>query len=37
MTAKEIIAEIKPLGGENYKRVIFNHGVTEPCFGVKKC
>jgi len=35
MTAKEIIAEIKPLGSENYKRVIFNHGVTEPCFGVK--
>jgi 3-methyladenine DNA glycosylase AlkD len=35
MTAKEIIEELKPLGSENYKRVIFNHGVTEPCFGVK--
>ena len=35
MTAKEIIDEIKPLGSENYKRVIFNRGVTEPCFGVK--
>jgi 3-methyladenine DNA glycosylase AlkD len=35
MTAKEILAEIKPLGSEGYKRVIFNHGVTEPCFGVK--
>jgi 3-methyladenine DNA glycosylase AlkD len=35
MTAKEIIAEIKPLGSEGYKRVIFNHGVKEPCFGVK--
>ncbi len=35
MTAKEIIAEIKPLGSDSYKRVIFNHGVKEPCFGVK--
>ena len=35
MTAKDIIAEIKPLGSEGYKRVIFNHGVKEPCFGVK--
>jgi hypothetical protein len=35
MTAKEILAEIKPLGGDGYKRVIFNHGVKEPCYGVK--
>lgn len=35
MTAKEILEEIKPLGSESYKRVIFNHGVKEPCFGVK--
>src|SRR5580765_4725263 len=35
MTAKEILAEIKPLGSDSYKRVIFNHGVKEPCFGVK--
>lgn len=35
MTAKQIIEEIRPLGGEGYKRVIFNHGVREPCFGVK--
>jgi hypothetical protein len=35
MTAKEILAEIKPLGSDGYKRVIFNHGVKEPCFGVK--
>ena len=26
---------MKPLGSEGYKRVIFNHGVREPCFGVK--
>jgi 3-methyladenine DNA glycosylase AlkD len=35
MTAQDILAELKPLGGEGYKRVIFNHGVKEPCFGVK--
>jgi len=35
MTAKEILAEIKPLGSDGYKKVIFNHGVKEPCFGVK--
>jgi len=35
MTAKEILAEIKPLGNDGYKKVIFNHGVKEPCFGVK--
>jgi hypothetical protein len=35
MTAQEILKELKPLGGEGYKRVIFNHGVKEPCFGVK--
>src|SRR4051812_34841730 len=35
MTAKEILEEIRPMGNESYKRVIFNHGVKEPCFGVK--
>jgi hypothetical protein len=35
MTANEILAELKPLGSEGYKRVIFNHGVKDPCFGVK--
>ncbi|MGA2244396.1 MAG: DNA alkylation repair protein [Verrucomicrobiota bacterium] len=35
MTAKKILDEIRPLGSDSYKRVIFNHGVTEPCFGVK--
>jgi len=35
MTAKEILEEIKPLSSESYKRVIFNHGIKEPCFGVK--
>jgi hypothetical protein len=35
MTAKEILAEIKPLGSDGYKRVMVKHGVKEPCSGVK--
>ncbi len=27
--------KLKPLGSDGYKRVIFNHGVKEPCYGVK--
>lgn len=35
MTAKEIIAQLKPLGKESYRRVLTqNHGVREPVFGV---
>src|SRR6266511_1649594 len=35
MTAEEILAEMKPLGRESYKRLLFNnYGVKEPCFGV---
>jgi 3-methyladenine DNA glycosylase AlkD len=35
MTAAEILNELKPLGSDSYKRVIFKHGVAEPCYGVK--
>ena len=35
MTAKDILAELKPLGSESYKRVMSKHGVREPFFGVK--
>jgi 3-methyladenine DNA glycosylase AlkD len=35
MTAAEIIEEIRPLGLESYKKVLLNHGVPEPFFGVK--
>lgn len=35
MTAQQILDELRPLGSDSYKRVIFNHGVAEPCFGVK--
>jgi hypothetical protein len=35
MTAAEILAEIEPLGAESYRKVLRNHGVPEPMFGVK--
>ncbi len=36
MTANEILDELRALGSESYKRVLIkNHGVKEPCHGVK--
>lgn len=35
MTAEEIVAELKKLGSESYKRTMLRHGATEPFFGVK--
>lgn len=35
MTAEEILEELKRLGGDGYKRVLLNHGIREPCFGVR--
>ncbi len=35
MIAKEILEELEPLGSDSYKRILFNHGAKEPCFGVK--
>jgi len=35
MNAKSILEEIRPLGLESYKKVMMNHGVREPFFGVK--
>jgi 3-methyladenine DNA glycosylase AlkD len=35
MTAAEILKSLKPLGTEGYKRILLNHGVKEPVFGVK--
>jgi 3-methyladenine DNA glycosylase AlkD len=35
ITAAEILAELKPLGRDSYKRVMRKHGVVEPYFGVK--
>ena len=33
-TAQGILDELRPLGSASYKKVLFNHGVQEPCFGV---
>jgi 3-methyladenine DNA glycosylase AlkD len=35
MTAAEIVAELKKLGSESYKRTLMKHGAKEPFFGVK--
>ncbi|MFO0797135.1 MAG: DNA alkylation repair protein [Gemmataceae bacterium] len=35
MTAAEVLTEIEPLGTEQYRKVLRNHGVTDACFGVK--
>ena len=35
MTAHDILREIEPLGTDSYKKVLLNHGVAEPVFGVK--
>lgn len=34
-TAAAIVEEIKALGREGYKKVLFTHGVKEPVFGAK--
>ena len=35
VSAQEILNELKPLGSESYKRILANHGVREPVYGVK--
>ncbi len=35
MTANQIVQELQPLGKDSYKKVLLNHGIPEPCFGVK--
>jgi 3-methyladenine DNA glycosylase AlkD len=35
MTAEEIVGKLKSLGQDYYKKILFNHGVEEPVFGVK--
>ena len=34
-TAKEVVDELRPLGTEGYRKVLRNHGVPDPMFGVK--
>jgi len=33
-TAAQIVAELKPLAKDNYKRILLNHGIQEPVLGV---
>ena len=33
-SAKGILAELRPLGRDSYKKVLLNHGVREPVYGV---
>jgi 3-methyladenine DNA glycosylase AlkD len=35
MTATEILKQLKSLGTDSYKKVILNHGINEPVYGVK--
>jgi 3-methyladenine DNA glycosylase AlkD len=35
MTADEIVEQLRPLGKDSYKKVLLNHGIKEPLFGVK--
>src|SRR5260370_29944387 len=35
MTAAEVVQQLKPLGSENIKKVLLEHGINEPVLGVK--
>lgn len=35
MTAKEILKELEALGSDGYRKILRNHGVPEPVYGVK--
>jgi 3-methyladenine DNA glycosylase AlkD len=35
MTATDILKQLKTLGTDSYKKVILNHGINEPVYGVK--
>jgi 3-methyladenine DNA glycosylase AlkD len=35
MTAEEVVEQLRPLGKDSYKKVLLNHGIQEPFFGVK--
>jgi 3-methyladenine DNA glycosylase AlkD len=35
MTAPQIVEELRSLGKDSYKKVLLNHGIREPVFGVK--
>jgi 3-methyladenine DNA glycosylase AlkD len=35
MTAADIVKQLKPLGGDSYRKILLNHGAREPVLGVK--
>ena len=35
MITQELVEQLKPLGKDSYKKILLNHGVQEPIFGVK--
>ena len=35
MRAKDILEELRQLGSDGYKRILMNHGIPEPVYGVK--
>jgi 3-methyladenine DNA glycosylase AlkD len=35
LTAQDLVKELKPLGADAYKKLLFNHGAQEPVLGVK--
>ena len=35
MRVEEIVAELQQLGSESTKKILLNHGIQEPVFGVK--
>jgi 3-methyladenine DNA glycosylase AlkD len=35
MTADAILKQLQALGSDSYKRILFNHGIKEPVYGVK--
>jgi len=35
MNAQDILKQLEPLGAESYRKVLRNHGIPEPMFGVK--
>ena len=34
MTADEIVAKLRPLGRDSYKKTLLKHGIPEPFLGV---
>src|SRR5205085_2801398 len=35
MNASDVLKTLEPLGAESYRKVLRNHGIKDPMFGVK--